>query len=599
MSQNNVDIQLGSLDFESIKQSIIDYLKTQDVLKDYDYAGSASQVLLDILAYNTLYYGYYANMIASEMFLDTAQKEESIISLVKPLGYVVPGKTSATAKVKIRVGGNGTIVPIYTRFTGNSSSGVAYNFYTTSESSLDDNGENVVTITEGKSLIKEQPLLVDNNTQKGFLSGIDVDIRTIRVEVYNSDLNDDGSEIGWQEWTIVNNIQGGLDESSKVYWLERSELGFFVIFGGNFDSSYSQVGSSITPNQQVRVSYIKSSGDSGNSVGNFTIRDFSVSSAISETISLSSNGSDKPDMEAIRFFAPKWFASQNRAVTIEDCRGILAEAGFITGNEDPYSQFTVWGGETMTPPRYGRLFVSLNETDVENPIAAANAMNILNNKTCVTVIPEFMNVDFYRVMIGGTLFFEPSETQFDSNLLLSKATDRLKELYPNRFDLGNVDTATISSAVNSIDSAFRVTSSDLYLKLIKEVPIKSGGFIDAQNFNNECMQGSIESDLFNPSSSLMDEGNIPVNVKVELSNSNQPIDKNGFQNIFAKTANVSVMVGKWKPSTGMVMIYKSISSDDSINIKVSPSSSGSDKFNIKYNMYSRELLFNLTTTQRV
>ena len=92
---SNVNIQLGSLDFESIKSNIIDHLKTQNDIKDYEYTGSAAQVLLDMLAYNTLYYGYYANMTASEMFLDTAQKEESIISLVKPLGYVVPGKTSS------------------------------------------------------------------------------------------------------------------------------------------------------------------------------------------------------------------------------------------------------------------------------------------------------------------------------------------------------------------------------------------------------------------------------------------------------------------------------------------------------------------------
>ena len=600
MSQNNVDIQMGSLDFDSIKQSIIDHLKTQDVLKDYDYAGSAAQVLLDILAYNTLYYGYYTNMIANEMFLDTAQKEASIISLVKPLGYVVPGKISATGKAKIRVaGGGGTIVPIYTRFTGNNASGISFNFYTTLESSLDTDGENIVVITEGKNLIKEQPLLVDSNTQKGFLNGIDIDITTIRVEVYDSDLNDDGSEIGWRTWTIVNNIQGGLDESSRVYWLERSELGFFVVFGGGFDSSYGQVGSSIFPNQQVRVSYLTSSGDSANNIGNFTIREFPTAGAISETDLISSGGSDKPNMEAIRFFAPKWFASQNRAVTIEDCRGILAESGFISGDEDPYSQFTVWGGETMIPPRYGRLFVSLNETDIQNPVAAANAMDILKSKTCVTIIPEFMNADFYRVLIGGELVFEPHETKFNSDLLYSMAIDKIKELYPSRFNLDNVDTATISNSVNSIDSAFRVTSSDLYLKLIKEVTVKFDGSIDTQNFNNECLVSSIESDPFNPSSYVISEGDIPANTKVELSNLNQPLDKNGFQNIFAKTINASVLVGKWIPSEGKVMLHKSISSDDTVNIKVSPISSGSDKFNMKYNMYLKELLFNLTTKQRI
>ena len=113
-----IEIQLGNLDFDSIKQSIIDYLKTQDTLKDYDYEGSVAQVLLDILAYNTMYYGYYANMTANEIFMDTAQKESSLISLVKPLGYVVPGKTSARSTVKVRGANSNEGVPKYTKFSG-------------------------------------------------------------------------------------------------------------------------------------------------------------------------------------------------------------------------------------------------------------------------------------------------------------------------------------------------------------------------------------------------------------------------------------------------------------------------------------------------
>ena len=208
---SNVNIQLGSLDFESIKSSIIDHLKTQSDIKDYEYTGSAAQVLLDMLAYNTLYYGYYANMIANEMFLDTAQKEESIVSLVKPLGYVVPGKTSAKGLAFVKSGGadggSGYPVPRYTRFTGNSPSGLLYNFYTLEDGVLNDQGENIFTIVEGKSLIKEVPLIIDDITNKGFIYGLDIDISTIRVEVYNSDQNVDGSDVGWQEWVKASNTQ--------------------------------------------------------------------------------------------------------------------------------------------------------------------------------------------------------------------------------------------------------------------------------------------------------------------------------------------------------------------------------------------------------
>ena len=470
---SNVNIQLGSLDFESIKSSIIDHLKTQNDIKDYDYTGSAAQVLLDMLAYNTLYYGYYANMTASEMFLDTAQREESIISLVKPLGYVVPGKTSAKGLAFVKSGdgggGSGYLVPRYTRFTGNAPSGLLYNFYTLEDGVLNDQGENIFTIVEGKSLIQEVPIIIDSTTNKGFIHGLDIDISTIRIEVYNTDQNIDGSDVGWQQWTKASNTQSGLNQTSKVYWLERAELGFFIVFGGGFDSSYGNVGQKLAPNQQVRISYLKSSGSVGNVCGNFTIRDMSSLTSYTPSGGLSSGGRDKPDLEAIRFFAPKWFAAQDRAVTVEDCRGVLAESGFVTGDEDPYSIFNVWGGETMTPPRYGRLFVSLDTTT--DPYASGNAMNILQDKTCVTIIPEFINLERVEGVVSGACTYNPNDTEYSQEILMSHVKQQITNEYTSRFELGKFNTSSIANLVNSIDDSFGVSSDELFLKLIKPCPI--------------------------------------------------------------------------------------------------------------------------------
>ena len=125
---NTPNIQIGSLDFENIKSSLIDYLKTQEIIKDYEFEGSAIQVLLDVLAYNTMYQAFYLNMVANESFLDTAQRLQSIISLVKPLGYVVPGKVSAVGTAKIRQGGLDAVIPRYTRFVGRNEEGISFNF---------------------------------------------------------------------------------------------------------------------------------------------------------------------------------------------------------------------------------------------------------------------------------------------------------------------------------------------------------------------------------------------------------------------------------------------------------------------------------------
>ena len=262
-----INPMLGNLNFDAIKNSIKEHLKQQDTFLDYDFEGSALNTILDVLAYNTMYYAYYANMIASEMFLDTAQREESIISLVKPLGYVVPGKTSARGRGKIRAGGAYAEVPKYTRIVGSNNSGIEYNFYTVETYSLDLDGEALVSFAEAKSLNKERPLNVDSTTQKGFISGLDTDISTLTVEVWNPS-PEDGTPAKWEEWSRASSTESNLTEDSRVYWLERSELGFFVIFGSNFgSSSVERLGRQISDDTPVRVSYLTSSGEAGNSVG--------------------------------------------------------------------------------------------------------------------------------------------------------------------------------------------------------------------------------------------------------------------------------------------------------------------------------------------
>ena len=136
----NPQLNIGNLDFDDIKQSLKSYLSTQDTFKDYDFEGSALSTLLDVLSYNTMYYAFYSNMIANEMFLDTAQKLSSVISLAKPLGYVVPGARSATARFQVVAGGE--LIPIskYSLFVGKDETGRSFNFYTIEDHTTDNSG---------------------------------------------------------------------------------------------------------------------------------------------------------------------------------------------------------------------------------------------------------------------------------------------------------------------------------------------------------------------------------------------------------------------------------------------------------------------------
>ena len=599
---NKLDVQLGSLDFDDIKQSIINHLNTQDTLKDYDYSGSAAQALLDILAYNTLYYGYYSNMIASEMFLDTAQREESIISLVKPLGYVVPGKTSSSARVKVRGYGSGNpVIPSYTRFVGNNSEGTSYTFYTTGAYTTDDDGESVVTITEAKSLSKELPLLVDQITQKGFLSGIDIDISTLTVEVYNSSYIDENNldlgVVGWVPWGRAGNIEDNLDSKSQVYWLERTELGFFVVFGGNLSNI---VGQELSVNDRVRVTYLKSNGEVGNDIGNFRIGD--GSGAAVDTITLSSGGTDKPDLEAIRFFAPKWFASQDRAVTVEDCRALLAKEGFVSGDQDPYSQFNVWGGEDANPPRYGRVFVTLNTLPEDEPVRATVARQLLERKTCVSIIPEFIALEEFTLKVIGDVYFDPRTITRDDyrNLVFS----RMDSLYgTSRFER----SYSLSQIVNEINSVSEGSRTDVVnLRLEVQTPMTvSGGSVKIKYYGNHMKPNTLRTT--EPTSAhpdLVSEIDAPdglISIRTSggvLANGKQILEAYYSDNGFVSVVNSNV--GYWTPNASQceVRIKPKIFADGTFNISAEPKDDeGSQQYSASTNQYSKlgtEFTFRIT-----
>jgi len=504
-----------------------------------------------------MYYGYYANMVSTEMFLDSAQRIESIISLVKPLGFVVPGKTSARNKVKIRHGGTeGTPIPKYTRFSGYNADGVPYSFYNKDKYWLNFDGEAIVEIIEGKSLIKEIPLIVNQENQKAFLHGLDIDISTISVEVKNPIADEQDA---WESWDKADNIEYGLDEFSKVYWLERSELGFFIVFGGNVGShSVAQFGQQISENDLVRVSYLKSSGDGGNGVGSIKINNILPDAEI-ETISLSSGGSNEPNLDMIRFFAPKWFAAQDRAVTVEDCRSLLATHGFMGESSDPYSVFNVWGGEDMNPPMYGRVFVSVNEENATDLIIVSEtATRLLKDKTCVTILPEFINPQFFEVIIHGMVGWNPMKTNSHKEELISKINEAIDNKFPRRYE-NKFTVSEISNTINSVDSAIASDSNSFTLSVRGKILLGPDLKSISLNFGTRLKPNAINSSEFEVGPKYSGDPDIPIGQKIQIRASGV-MDKYGKQKLegFYRLSNNTVSVlpgaGSLLPHDGIVEI---------------------------------------------
>ena len=377
-SYPNLKPSLGNLNYDDIKKSITDYLKNQDIIKDFNFEGSVIQTLINVLAYNTYYYAFYSNMVANEVYLDSAQRLDSIISLTKPLGYFVPLRTAAKATVNVT--GLTEDIGQYTKFIGINGDGVAFNFYTIKSYEAVDSDALGVEIFEGE-LTDELDVtnLFDNDKQRFFVNDQTVDVNTLKVQIQNGGATEPTVEK--ITWVLVDNFGSTTVANQNVYYLERANNGFYVIFGKT-----NSLGNSVNSNtDRILISYISTNGENANEIFNFSSNELIGSNINIGLVTKSIGGANIPNLDLVKFAAPKLFGAQNRAVTKEDIKGLIAP--FFANPGD----FNVFGGEELFPQRFGRVFFTadLNPDDQNDSTIIQNIYNILNEKCVVTVLPEF------------------------------------------------------------------------------------------------------------------------------------------------------------------------------------------------------------------
>jgi hypothetical protein len=397
------NINISDLTFEGIRSSLLDYLRTQDVFKDYDFEGSAIRTIVDLLAYNTFYYGYYSNMIANEMFLDTAKLENSMISLTKPLGYLVSKYSSSRSSIRMAgLGVNTNSLSPFSVFKGFSVSGRPYFFYTVKSVNIRNNngvGETeYFDLFEGRTITRRQLVSVNLDTQSFTLVGDNIDPKTIVIEVQKTEGED------FVEWiNYVLNPDSIVGPNTEIFFVERSKNGYVINFGKqtSSDISSSSTGKMIEQGNKVYVSFLTSSGEGANGISSFVFQKDGNNAAINTTNSQitvlypSKNGRSTPDLDEIRFFAPKSFAKQNRLVTKNDYYVMLNELGYGSSDNPDFS-YKVFGGEEATPPVYGRVFVSLidlnlnDDSNFSQKEQINEIISVLKNKSVVSILPEYV-----------------------------------------------------------------------------------------------------------------------------------------------------------------------------------------------------------------
>jgi hypothetical protein len=417
MASQQTPTTLGGLEFSQIKTSLTEYLRTQNIFSGYNFEGSAIQTVIDLLSYNTFYYAYYANMINAEAFLDSAQKEASLISLCKPLGFFVPDKTSAKALVKV----NGTTdfvgITAGTLFTGRNSEGIQFNFYPIDTITVDSESGNTdeFYLYEGTQYVNfDARPTFDFDKQQIAVAADNFDINTLRVTV--TDVIDDVAIT--DEWTLVRNVGYVSQTNEKIYFVERTSTGFVIKFGGR-----NSLGQNITDTvTKINVRYLLSSGSAGNDIIIFENTELNGNVSVTTTTK-AIGGMDHADFDDVRFLAPKWFASQERAVTVNDYKALLLEAGYFENQ----SEFNVFGGQDLIPQKYGRVFISSNKPFTTSQVQ--EFINYVKERSVITVLPEYVQPNSLSVFADFLV-----RTGLSPELQTSQAKSNLRQLVKNIFD---------------------------------------------------------------------------------------------------------------------------------------------------------------------
>ena len=342
-------LDVTELDFDTIKANLKTFLKQQDQFTDYDFEGSGMSVLLDLLAYNTHYNAVYANMLANEMFLDSADLKNSIVSHAKHVGYTPVSATSATANIKITFNAataSSLTVNEGTAFT-TSVNNVTYQYIIRDAVTVTP-VDGVYTLTtdirEGTLATNKYTVDTSDANQRYLIENDLADVNTLTVSVQNS-----STDSTTTTYTKASDL-GAVTATSKVYYLEQAEDGKYeVIFGDGV------LGNKLSDGNIISLEYIVCNGPDSNGATTFSASS-TVGGESNITIVTNSNsagGSNPETVESIRFNAPRQFSAQNRAVTPEDYKTIIKT---LYPNTQTIS---VWGGEDNDPPVYGNVYVSL------------------------------------------------------------------------------------------------------------------------------------------------------------------------------------------------------------------------------------------------
>jgi len=463
---SNTNIQVANLDFADIKQNFITYLQSQDTFKDYNFTGSALSVLLDVLAYNTQYNAFYLNMVANEMFLDSALQRSSVVSHAKLMNYVPKSAIGPVATIDMTFNGVTTstfTVPKYTNFLSEPINNANYNYVTTTDTTVNvsANVANFTAVELKQGRIGSYSFTVNSTTNSEYIFEIpdtNIDISTMSVTVQESSSN------SYYEVYSVETSYLELGPTDKVYFVQEAVNGNYQIYFGD-----GVLGKQLSDGNIVGVTYLSTSGTLGGLANNFVLMDNigSYSSLVINPRDAATQGRNRESISSIKFQAPKAFASQGRAVSKNDYITALQQNNLgIT-----FDAVSVWGGEENVPPVYGQVFISLKPTgayDLTQTQKSILLSQVIKPISMMTVEPTIVDPDYTYIQILANVLYNATQTTLNSSSLktgLQMAIYGYSSTNLNTFN-SSFSSYDVLNTINSYDKS--VISSDFTINVQKK-----------------------------------------------------------------------------------------------------------------------------------
>lgn len=469
MAGQNSNIQITDLDFNLIKTNLKRYLQSQTTLQDYNYEGSALSTLLDILAYNTQYQAYYLNMVANEMFLDSALQRASVVSQAKLLNYTPKSAVAPQAQIDLIIPGvtdSSLTLPKFTSFLSEAIDGVSYKFVTM-DSTTQNTDLSTDTVTFSNIVIKQgEPVTLNfiydsaaNPTAIFELPDTNVDTGTITVSVQESTSN-----TSTQVYSLVQDYLA-LDDNTNAFFLQEGNNGFYQIYFGD-----GILGKSLFDGNLVNVSYVITSGTAATDANNFVLMDtisgYSTNSVI--PVSAATQGAEKETIESIKYTAPKSYSAQGRAVTKEDYIYLIQNNAGIF----PIDAVNVWGGEENDPPVYGAIFIAIKPTGgflLTQTQKRIIEEQIIKPISVLTIQPRIIDVDYNYLVINSNVLYEPKLTSLSSSQLQTQVLTAIQGFARDTLNTFNstFKLSSLIATVQGVSSSF--VTNDATISLQKRI----------------------------------------------------------------------------------------------------------------------------------